>query len=507
MKKRLTGVFAFLLALVMVLSLTACGKKTSSDSDKKVLKLAANFSYASLDTHKDYYGWYTSIYGVTEALFKIGSNLSIEPCLAKSAQQDGKTWTIVLKDGVTFSNGNPLTADLAVRNLQRVGKVNERFSDFAGYTYKVIDDKTFTVTTPEIDPTLQNDIASPEFGMLDLDSIKDYDTGIIGTGPFVIEKFEPEGDVTVKKNTKYWDGRVKLDEVVFYYMQDDQSKLLAMQSGEIDGYDSVTSSAYQTYQKDPDAYSLSSVAGTRLQFYILNEKTLDDNIRAAINGTVDKEAISKYLSGTVSATDGPFKSSLAYGKVDGAKKISTADAKALIEKSGYTLNSDGIFEKNGKTLKINICYYAARSLDTLATLMQEQLKAIGIDAKLTVEEDPDATYISTGDFDIALYCMISDKYGDPYYFIDSTMSSGAVYNCGGFQNASCEKMIRQLQTETDKDKRAELANKIVQIGIDDNAFGYVGLFNKITVLKPGVSGYAADNPCDFYAVTADTDIA
>ena len=45
-----------------------------------------------------------------------------------------------------------------------------------------------------------------------------------------------------------------------------------------------------------------------------------------------------------------------------------------------------------------------------------------------------------------------------------------------------------------------------QIAIDDNAFGYVGLFNKITCLQPGITGYANNNPFDFYAISADTDI-
>jgi uncharacterized membrane protein YphA (DoxX/SURF4 family) len=165
-----------------------------------------------------------------------------------------------------------------------------------------------------------------------------------------------------------------------------------------------------------------------------------------------------------------------------------------------------IYEKDGQKLSISIAYYAARSLDTLAILIQEQLKAVGIDSTLRVEEDPDATYIANADFDLALYCMIADKSGDPLYFIDSTLADGAYYNVGGFESAECQSMIEQLRIETDTAKRAELANKIVQIAIDDNAFGYVGLFNNTTVLRKGVSGFAEYVPFDFYGVDAETDI-
>jgi peptide/nickel transport system substrate-binding protein len=136
--------------------------------------------------------------------------------------------------------------------------------------------------------------------------------------------------------------------------------------------------------------------------------------------------------------------------------------------------------------------------------MQEQLKACGIDSYLTVEEDPDSTYIATADFDIALYCMISDKCGDPQYFIDSTLADGAYYNVGGFKSDEAQAMIKQLHTETDPAKRADLANKIIQIAVDDNAFGYVGLFNHTTVMKPGVSGFAEKIPFDFYGIDANT---
>ncbi len=54
---------------------------------------------------------------------------------------------------------------------------------------------------------------------------------------------------------------------------------------------------------------------TRLQFYILNQETLDDAVRAAVNLTVDCRAIAGYLGGTVSPAVGPFSTTAAYGQV------------------------------------------------------------------------------------------------------------------------------------------------------------------------------------------------
>jgi peptide/nickel transport system substrate-binding protein len=506
MKKRLV---VLLLAFCMILTMTACGSKDGASSEgsgsgDNILRTAASFAYPSLDVHKEYYGWYTSIYGLSEALFRFDENATAVDCLAEDAVPDGTTWTITLKDGVKFSNGDPLTPDMVIRNIQRLAEVNERFAYFADFDWKADGDNKIVVDTgKDVYPMLKNDLASPECGMIDLDATEDFDKDPICTGPFVITEFNPEGDVTVARNDNYWGGDVKLDGAVFYYMQEDDPKLLAMQSGEIDCYNSVSSGALEVYEKDPDKYVVESVAGTRLQYYILNENRLDDAVREAINLTVDKQAIADYLKGTVSAANSPYPDSTAYSKVS-IPAVDTEKAKKLLEDDGYTLNSEGIYEKDGQPLKINIAYYAARSLDTLAVLMQEQLKAVGIDSYLTVEEDPDSTYIATADFDIALYCMISDKCGDPQYFIDSTLADGSYYNVGGFESAECEAMIQQLRTEVDPDKRADLANKIIQIAVDDNAFGYVGLFNHTTVMKPGVSGFAEKIPFDFYGIDANT---
>ena len=534
MKK--TKWIALALALVMVLGLAACGGKTETSGGKsdtpaastgktdtpasstktdtpaaqtgepKILKLAESFAYASLDAHKDWNGWYTSIYGLTETLFKVGSDLSVQPLLARSAVADGCTWTITLDPGAAFSNGKPLTADMVVRNLQRVGEVNERFSDVKGYTIMALDEHTLTITTPEVYPTLLTDkLTNSAFGIMDLDSSADLDHAPVCTGPFTVKSFEPEGTVEVAKNESYWNGSVKLDGVIFYYMNDDESKLMAMQSGEIDGYSSVTAAAKQIYQADPGAYVLTEIPATRLQFYVLNENRLSDGVRKAVNLTVDNAAIAQFLGGTVSPAVGPFGASAPYGRVT-KPAVDTAAAKAALEADGYALNGDGLYEKDGKVLSLNICFYYARSLDSIALLMQEQLKAVGIASTLTGVEDADSTYRVTGDYDIALYCMIADQAGDPYYAINALFRQSSDWALGGFHSDECEALINELQSETDVTKRAELANRIVQMVIDDNAFGFVGLFNKTTVTAPGVVSIGENSPFDFYAVSAETDM-
>ncbi len=504
--KRIRRILALILTICVFLSLSAYGEQALAEGGAKWLKLAESFAYPSLDAHKDYYGWYTSIYGITETLFRVADDLSIEPLLAESYEvsEDGKTWTIHLADA-SFSNGAPVTAEMVTRNLERLAELNERFAYLSDFTFTTDGDKTLAIATPGVYPTMLSDLTAPEMAVMDLDGTTDFDSAPIGTGPFVVKTFEPEGTVEVEKNAAYWNGEVKLDGVTFFYMQDDDSKLMAMQAGEIDGYTSVTAAAKEIFSADPDTYTVTSIPATRLQFYVLNETRLDDAVREAINLTVDCDAIAAYLGGTVSPAVGPFSAAAPYGQVTKPAPDVEA-AKALLEADGYVLNGSGIYEKDGAPIQLNICYYAARSLDSIALLMQEQLRNIGVDAVLTVQEDPDATYVATGDYDIALYCMIADKAGDPYYCVDALYRKDSKWALGGFPTDDSEALIDVLQYETDIDQRAALANEVVQMTIDAHAFGYVGLFNKTTVTRKGVSGISENCPFDFYAVNADTNM-
>ncbi|RDY31637.1 ABC transporter substrate-binding protein [Lachnotalea glycerini] len=510
MKKRI--LLLGLLFVAGIFSLIGCGGKekvkiaeTTETPETKILKVSEAFSIENLNPHQDYQGWYTSIYGLTQSLFQINEQSAVVPVLAENAEVEGNVWTITIKEAASFSNGTPVTSEMVIRNLQKAGTMNARFTYFTKYTYEVVDDKTFKIVTGEPYPTLLNDLASPELAIVDLDESGDMATQLVATGPFVVSTFEPGGTITVEKNQQYWDGAVQLDGAEFYYMPESSTSLLAMQNGEIDTYTSVTADAVKTLEQEQDRYQLSTVSATRLQFYILNQNRLSDSVRKAINLTVDSSDIEKYLNGSVSATVGPFSSKAAYGQVT-KDSVDINAAKLLLEEEGYILNSSGYYEKDGQVLTVNVAYYAARSLDTVAALMQEQLKEIGIKAELTLEEDPDATYIQTGDFDIGLYCMIADKAGDPYYFISCTLAQDAPYNCGGFSNQEAQHLIEELQYEADVEKRAELANQIIQIAIDENAFGYIALFNKTTAMVTGVSNVNENSPFDFYFLNAETNM-
>lgn len=482
---------------------TTTAAASSSASGDKVIKWGYTWGYPSLDVHKDYNGWNTAAMGLSESLYTIDEKLELQPCLASEITSgDGITWNVTLNDKAAFSNGNKVTSDVAIANLQRLGTENERFSRFKDCTYTKASDTQFTIVSPDAYPTLINDIASPEAGMIDLDNTKDIDNSPICTGPFVVDKFTPNADESVKKNENYWNGDVTLDGAELLVMADDDSKLMALQNGEIDFYDNVSASSKAVLETD-SSITIYNTPTTRVQMYLLNKNNLSDNVRAAVNHIIDKQSISNFLEGVTTPADTPFIPAAAYGKAKG-HTLDLAKADELLTSDGYTKNSSGIYEKDGKPLSLKLKYYSAREFDKVAPLMQEQLKNAGIETELSVEEDPEGGYMINGEYDIALYCMLTDKSGDPAYFINSMLAKDSSYGVFGFENEECQKLIEELNVETDVDKRADLANKIIQMTIDDNNIGYLAFMNKVIAAKTGVKNVAENYPNDLFGLFADS---
>ncbi|MGI6307738.1 MAG: ABC transporter substrate-binding protein [Dethiobacteria bacterium] len=498
-----------LAAVVMMACLTSCGQSPSSTehTEPKIVRMADLFAntYTSLDAQKESFGWYTTALGLSETLFRIDDSYSVVPWLAEGASVEGNTWTIVLRDSVVFSDGSKLTADIAAACIERAPQVNKLAVALAEATFEIVDEKTFTITTPEYLPTLLNELCNVYTSIINLDASSDIDNAPVCTGPFVVSEFDPGVSVKLVRNNNYWDGEVKLDGVEGMYVADADTLSLAFQNGEIDAFIGPTTNDLEIFAAAPDQYTVVSTPASRLYYYYLNMSRLPEkDLRAAVNMAIDSDAVSTLLAGLVSPTIGAFSPDTAYGGVtkhgydpDGAKK--------LIEGLGYTLNAEGYYEKDGQEIVLDIAYYAARSIDKIVLLMQEQLKAVGIKATLTVSEDPDGTYMTTGDFDIGLYCMIANPSADPFYFMNRVVGGG-IYTSGGYDNVEAKELLSQLYSEPDAAKRAELAVQMQQLILDDEAMGFMALLNKITAMRSGVVNCSENNPISFYFLNAETDI-
>ncbi|SFR65578.1 ABC transporter substrate-binding protein [Anaeromicropila populeti] len=516
MKKR---IFSLLLTAALTLGfvsgcssssdITSSTEETKNSSTEAVstgetLNMATAFWY-ELDAHKDYNGWYSSMYGITETLFKVGDDYSTEPWIAETGTCEGNTWTIKLKDTVVFSNGNPVNSSVVIANLQRAGKMNERAALLAAASFEEVDETTFKITTQQPYPTLLSDLTDPFTSIMDIENIPedDYNNSIIGTGPFKLESYSAEDKIVLTKNENYWNGDVILGTVNVYYIPDSSTESMSLQSGEIDVFVGPDTDSIALFEAD-NSFKVTSTASTKAYYYIFNMDTMtDDAVREAIMKSVNKSDIVTLLAGSIVAAEGAYGPDTALGAVSGPS-YDPEGAKKILESAGYALNKDGFYEKDGTELTIRIAYFAARSIDKITTLIQDELKKSGINTELQLYEDPDATYMETGDFDMAMYVYSTTTSGDAYSFLNATLSATGNKNCGNYNSENVNALLNKLVTETDSSKRVDLSLQIQQQVLDDHAVGYYAMTNKVTVSKSTVSNCNETNPLTFYFLTKDT---
>jgi peptide/nickel transport system substrate-binding protein len=169
------------------------------------------------------------------------------PYLAESVEpnEDYTEWTIVIRDGITFHDGTPLTAEIVKQNIDAW-----REGVLLGFVYQNVTDVAVTAPNTVVVSTEVPWVAFPAYlwvtGRAGIAAPAQLtgpncDTNMIGTGPFRLESFDPtSGDVSVVKNEDYWrtdsEGRQLpyLDGIDFVPQLESQQRINGLQGGQFD---------------------------------------------------------------------------------------------------------------------------------------------------------------------------------------------------------------------------------------------------------------------------------
>lgn len=240
----------------------------------------------------------------------------IEPVLAESwdLSDDGLTYTFHLRQGVKFHDGTDFTADAVKTNFMRVYSKSPAFYANAWHgTYafanvagaddvKVIDANTisFTLTEPLGEFLgLMGDYYF--FGIISPTALEQYgNDGIVehpaGTGPFTFVERVPGDHTTFARNETYWGPKAYLDEIIVRPILDDQARVVALQSGEIDLLSDPPPDSIQSLVDS--GYQLSIGDVPHVAYYTLNIKNEYGSnalVRQAISYAINRQAIATDL--------------------------------------------------------------------------------------------------------------------------------------------------------------------------------------------------------------------
>ena len=231
------------------------------------------------------------IVAIEERLFDADEEGNILPELALSAtpSDDQKSWTIKLREGVSFHDGTPFNADAVVNHWQRIlnpeNKFRGRSSLRAIEEVNKVDDFTvsFTLQHPwaEFLPLLTSPtgiasyIPSPKAVAEDKQN-----RAPVGTGPFIFKEWLSGDRLVVVKNPNYWrKGQPYLDQIVYRLMPDMQTRFASLQAGEVDIIYTDMGKDILTAKEDPSLQVWASDNSGAGIFYFNTEKAPMDDVR------------------------------------------------------------------------------------------------------------------------------------------------------------------------------------------------------------------------------------
>lgn len=356
------------------------------------------------------------------------------PLLFKEWNYADGTYSITLQEGVTFSDGTPFNADTAIASLRLYGNNKSDFLQIDAASFTRTGDLSFTFRS-EIGSALVIEGMTHRATSLFADWT-DRATNPVGTGPYMLEAYEPNILISVVRNPNYWGTAPSVDRLTYRFIPDDQARLLALKTGEIDMIGEVTPEMMLAMPQDgsvvvhesrPIQYvALMANLNGAAPFDIVQDRA----VREALAWAIDRETIAKVLyDGRGVPTKGMLPGwmfKLGDDHLDGFG-YDPARAGAILDAAGWTLAADGVREKDGRKLRLRLvaAYPNVSRVKPMPEMLEQMFAAIGIDIEL-IEVGDDGVYYSTymnvGEADLFLETG-SNNNTDPTYMLFNLFST------------------------------------------------------------------------------------
>lgn len=428
---------SLLLAVLMVLSLAACGKTPAEPTQTPSTQPSTETPTTEATEPAPTYAIDTLTVGTTAAIETavfgeynfdmLASGVSelplvyqdtkgeYHPLLATYATEDAATWTYTIQDGMTWSDGAPVTAEDILFTLQydqangsanfeaqtgEDGKVTE--AKYTGYT---LSDDKMSISLTLASPNVRELSNMTSFRVMPKHVYEGKDTvteaeGRITCGPYVLESFNKEaGTITFAVN-EYYPQKPNVEKIVYQLFGNEDTMYLALQQGDIDmvwAYSTGVAGTYQDVLSADTNVSLVNVAAANAPAVLAfnNAKGLfsDENLRQAVSYALNYEEFKTYFgSAYAEIPNRGFVPSTTVGYTD-TEKLTTDTAKAdeYMKAAGYTeKNADGFYvNADGAAAAFTLTVNAAKETHVgYAEMIKTQLEAFGIQVNLdAVDKD------------------------------------------------------------------------------------------------------------------------
>ncbi len=406
-------------------------------------------------------GW---VEAVLQSPFDIGPDFTFEERLVSRVDYTRRrpfTLTYHIRPEAHWSDGVPITAQdfiFTLRAQRRHGSPEFREFHAPVRSARAVDPKTLRVVlrprSANWHDFFGNILPAHALRGLDLtkvwsDRIDDPRTGRpIGSGPFLVERFERGRQLVLRRNPRYWGPHpAYVDRLVIRFAESASDPTEELTSGELDAAEGVPPSLVPAVRRQP-RIRLVAPAGTGFEQLEIqlgpngNPALRNKLVRRALAYGIDRPALAREIWGEVDPSARALDSALHltqsrdYEPNWSAYRYRPAEARRLLEQAGCRRGTDGIFSCGGEPLSLRFVTTAGNPARAQAlALIQAQLRAAGVEVVPVFAPGPAffAQILPQGLFDVALFSWS----GSP------GASFSSVYGCDAIQNYTnyCQRLV------------------------------------------------------------------
>ena len=487
------------------------GSSVAASGDDEVVTLTVGV-IQDLDTPNVTAGFLVSSYEVWNLQYatltdKAATDFATEPSLAESWVEGdgGLSYTYTLREGLEWSDGEPLTADdvAFTINTSRDQAWANHSSITANLDATVIDDRTVKITSSVPDPKLpiMDVYIVPEhvWGPVAEGDVTTYEAlDGVGSGAFTLREWKSGQSWTMDANPSYFKGEPAIDVIVFRVFTNADAMVAALQQGEIDFAHSVPSSSFEGLG---DEAGIESVFGQQGGFSELamngmaggigdgHPALVDIDVRHAIHRAIDKQALFDRVilglgSPGVTLSVSPDTVWQPEIPVEEQFTYDPAAANQLLDEAGYVdTDGNGIREMPDGSQEL-VFRYAERSESDIAAPVRELitgfLEAVGIGTTVDVYDDGQLTeVVGSGEYDLFVWGWTPFVDPDPmlsYFTCDQVTFDAEVigYNDANWCSEEYDALYAAQNQELDRERRIEIVHEMLRLFYAEST--YIVLF-------------------------------
>ena len=526
MKKFASLLLAFAMTVGM---LTGCGGDSGTSSTGEApaqeVTVAISSTFATLDPALISTTHMAHVYGnMGSNFYRTDANGVLQYDLGESMEksEDGLTYTFTIKEGLKWSDGEPLTAEHFVYGIKRaigygpdnaytkknlvnfIAGAEEAanaamdVADMTNVGVTALDDTTFQVTLstpcPYFERIFSGNVTSPmrpDFA-LEHDSSWSVNGTYPSSGPMVLESISPEEEAVLVKNENYWDAEnVTLEKATFVVMTDSTAQVNAFRTGDIDIAMSVPSEVATNAEYEPNIVMPEKYVSN--YFVLINsgpkaqvEALKDENVRKALALAIDKDTMLNILGGKANVrldgyipygfegVDGnDFRDEKSYGE------FNLEEAKSLMEAAGYNENNH---------LKFEYLYSNSQFHADVAQILQQMWSQIYVDVELkSIEMGVFYDYVDNGDFTTCRYA--NNDSTDPLSYFQLFTTDSQIDGCQAITDPVLDQMVEEAYQITDHDEYIAKLHEIEDYFVEEKQYVIPLLTqNSVVLVQDGIEG-------------------